>query len=177
MAASSDVKELSLKQAFKKLLDQKETAINWIIVSASSGEATLVKYGAGFSSLMGSFSNDAMQWGLLGVLGVDDSSVKSIRSKLVQIDWFGGGVREGDKGKMLNKQRPVIQKFAGAIACNIPASSKGDVTARKVAYKLFHAQGAHKPTYYDFGDEKVQTSGLSTEDDNADDEDEDEDFD
>eukprot|EP00471_Norrisiella_sphaerica_P011741 CAMPEP_0184496798 /NCGR_PEP_ID=MMETSP0113_2-20130426/34895_1 /TAXON_ID=91329 /ORGANISM="Norrisiella sphaerica, Strain BC52" /LENGTH=172 /DNA_ID=CAMNT_0026883599 /DNA_START=396 /DNA_END=914 /DNA_ORIENTATION=- len=140
-------------------------------------QVKLAKYGTGLKALMKAFDNSEMQWGMLGVLCVDDSSsVKSIHSKLVQIDWCGTGVREGDKGKMINKQRPLVQAFAGSIACNLPARAPEDLNARKVAYKLFHAQGAHKPSHYDFGDEKVQTNGLTTFDDNVDDEDEDEDF-
>eukprot|EP00472_Partenskyella_glossopodia_P004956 CAMPEP_0197534624 /NCGR_PEP_ID=MMETSP1318-20131121/47767_1 /TAXON_ID=552666 /ORGANISM="Partenskyella glossopodia, Strain RCC365" /LENGTH=172 /DNA_ID=CAMNT_0043091957 /DNA_START=1 /DNA_END=519 /DNA_ORIENTATION=+ len=167
----------SLKDAFKKVMDQKDE-INWVIVSAKTGSVQMEGHGSGLSSLVDSFSDNDMQWGLFCVLGVDDgSTIKSVRSKLVQIDWCGDGVRHNDRGRMLNAQLPKIQKFAGAIACQISASPGQEITNRKIAFKLYHAQGAHKPTFYDFGDSKVECSSLNVADDEAQDDDEDEDFD
>ena len=69
---------------------------------------------------------------------------------------------------MISKAKPLIQKFAGAIACSIAANgTRSEVNARKIAYHLYHAQGAHKPSQYDFGDEEVKCNSLSTKDDDS----------
>ena len=94
---------------------------------AAHGGVVMVIVTAGWWMLAVVVSSE-MQWGLLGVLGIDDGSVKSIRSKVVQvptrtakplsclaitlpdpklsiilavtpqIDWIGSGIREGDRG-------------------------------------------------------------------------------
>eukprot|EP00467_Chlorarachnion_reptans_P015268 CAMPEP_0114514976 /NCGR_PEP_ID=MMETSP0109-20121206/16457_1 /TAXON_ID=29199 /ORGANISM="Chlorarachnion reptans, Strain CCCM449" /LENGTH=173 /DNA_ID=CAMNT_0001695085 /DNA_START=175 /DNA_END=696 /DNA_ORIENTATION=- len=168
--------KLALRAAFKKVNDQKDP-LNWVVIRAPDGKVVMDGCGTGLKTMMQAFKNEEMQWGLIGVLGVDDgSSVKSIRSKLVQIHWCGSSVHEADRGKLIKTQRPAIQKFAGAIACEVATSDPEEITSRKLAYKLFHAQGAHKPTYYDFGNEKVDCKGLSTTDDDGEEDDEDEDF-
>ncbi len=170
-----------LRSAFKQVTDQK-CKTNWIIVSAASGKVELVKSGTGLSTMMSSFDYEKMQFGFMGVLAVDkvsaSSSVVSIRTKLVQVNWIGNAVRSNEINLMMGKQIPIINKFAGAVACVIHAKKTTDVTVRKISYQLYKAQGAHKPTMYDFVNEQVDCSTLCRNDDDSDDDsDSDEDFD
>ncbi|GAB5357018.1 hypothetical protein AAMO2058_000337700 [Amorphochlora amoebiformis] len=167
----------NVKTVLKDVLDYKKET-NWVILTAKTGKVEVVSSGSGLKKLLSFFGFSEMQWGLINVLGIDkSSSINSTRSKLVQINWCGAGVPHGDRGKMINKQKPLIQQAAGSIACELPAEKKEDITGRKIAYNLYHAQGAHKPTHYNFGDGEVASEGLTTADNDPDDEDEDEDFD
>eukprot|EP00954_Amorphochlora_amoebiformis_P003576 276242-Amorphochlora_amoeboformis.AAC.1 len=123
----------NVKTVLKDVLDYKKET-NWVILTAKTGKVPIqfrhipgtassnayqvevVSSGSGLKKLLSFFGFSEMQWGLINVLGIDkSSSINSTRSKLVQINWCGAGVPHGDRGKMINKQKPLIQQAAGSI--------------------------------------------------------------
>jgi len=98
---------------------------------------------------------DASQvlWGLICVHGVDvRANVESVRRKLVQINWVGSGVKPMARSNALGGKAKVGKLIKG-VAATIDATEL--FSGQEIVDKLCAAGGAHKPTYYSFGDEKI----------------------
>ena len=91
-------------------------------------------------------------WGAFNVHGVDErNSVESVRTKIVQVNWVGAGVKPMKRMKALQGNSKVGNVISGTVALTQEATEVADIDAREVATKLLNAGGAHKPSFYDFG--------------------------
>eukprot|EP01129_Flabellula_baltica_P013217 TRINITY_DN60_c0_g1_i1.p1 TRINITY_DN60_c0_g1~~TRINITY_DN60_c0_g1_i1.p1 ORF type:complete len:153 (+),score=58.13 TRINITY_DN60_c0_g1_i1:137-595(+) len=143
--------------------DQSE--INWCILGVENDEVVGVAEGTGIESLTAGFADDQIQWGVIRVEGVDSrGGLESRRAKYVQINWVGPSVTPMRKMKALSG-KDLITAFLGSVGLTVDARDRDDIEVVDIAKSLIGAGGAHKPTYYDFGDAQVQLSDLGFETD------------
>eukprot|EP01129_Flabellula_baltica_P013218 TRINITY_DN60_c0_g1_i2.p1 TRINITY_DN60_c0_g1~~TRINITY_DN60_c0_g1_i2.p1 ORF type:complete len:169 (+),score=60.25 TRINITY_DN60_c0_g1_i2:51-509(+) len=139
--------------------------INFCILGVENDSVVGVAEGTGIEALIAGFSDDQIQWGVIRVEGVDSrGGLESRRAKYVQINWVGPSVPPMKKLKALSG-KDLISAFLGSVGLTIDARDRDEVEAVSIAKSLIAAGGAHKPTYYDFGDSQVQLSDLGFETD------------
>jgi hypothetical protein len=97
----------------------------------------------------------------LKVWGVDErESVTSTRDKIVQITFVGENVSPMKRTGALS-MKPQIEELIGSCACTI-AATEGDVTMLDVGKSLLASGGAHKPSFYAFGNgEQIVVADLT----------------
>merc|ERR1712196_592974 len=112
--------------------------------------------GEGLKSLADSLDSSKCAWACINVHGVDQrQNVESVRTKLVQINWVGESVPSMKKMQALSGKNAVAKLFKG-VAINLDVNEASEITTKEIVDKLCASGGAHKPTYYAFGnDEKV----------------------
>ena len=143
--------------------DEDET--NWCILEVEGDEVVGVADGNGLEALKNAFEDDKIQWGIFRVAGVDSrGGLESRRSKYVQINWVGPSVTPMKKMRALSGKE-VVGAFLGSIGMAMDARDRDDLEDVDIAKKLISAGGAHKPTYYDFGDCQVSLADLGFADD------------
>jgi len=72
---------------------------------------------------------------------------------MVQINWVGPSVPPMQRKNALAFKQEISSLFAG-VATVVDAVSKDDLSQKILADKLLTSGGAHKPSYYDFGNEE-----------------------
>jgi hypothetical protein len=85
--------------------------------------------------------------------------VTSKRCKLVQITWVGSSVSPMLRNAALASKAERVNTFTGT-AHEIQASDADMITEKGIAKQLLLSGGAHKPTHYMFGPNKVLLSEL-----------------
>jgi len=141
----------SITLAFKAI-NAKDSAENWILVEvANKALQADPQKGEGLSNLIAALQANKLMFAAIRVSGVDEqASVTSKRPKVVQINWVGGQVPPMQRLAALSLKAEVSSLFQGS-ALSIDAVDAGDLTQEAIAKKLAAAGGAHKPSYYDFG--------------------------
>jgi len=142
--------------AYKALNDTKVASpTNWLLVSVNKDTKALeiATSGSGLSSLHDALDDSKLQFAALKVTGIEQSSVTSKRPKIVQINWVGPSVPPMQRKNALAFKQEISSLFAG-VATVIDAVSKDDLSQKVLADKLLTSGGAHKPSYYDFGNEE-----------------------
>ena len=147
---------MSIKEAFAKTSNKDAAAGSWLIVQVSKkNKASEFASGSGLDSFKEALDEKLVLFGVINVHGVDErANVKSVRTKLVQVNFVGSSVPAMKRMMALQGKGPVAKLF-GSPATSMDVTSADDITAKEIVSELCAAGGAHKPTYYDFGSEKV----------------------
>merc|ERR1711935_91688 len=139
----------SLQDAFVAVQPQ-DGEFNWC-VSAAGEFVSNATSGMGLETLKEALRDDAVQFGTIKVLGVDEQqSVTSTRSKLCNFQWIGPNVKPMKKIQALQGKDAAARVLTGP-ACNLELSERAELNSRYIGKDLLRVGGAHKPTHYDFG--------------------------
>ena len=138
---------------------------NWFLVPLAGRKLGAAESGTGgFAEFVGALDNKKIQFCAIKVAAVDEQeNVTSKRQKVVRIDWIGPNVSPLGRGAALQNKPHVAAAYQG---CQAEIQSDGDMsmlTPKFVCQKLLKAGGAHKPTYYDFGDQQIPLADLYEE--------------
>lgn len=149
---SSDGKK-SPAVVFAAVSHKEAKAGTFMVLSLDSKKKLEVKAeGVGFSDFKGSFPDTAVAWGIINVHGVDvRSNVESVRTKIVLVNWVGPKVG-GVKRSQALSGKAQVQKVAKGVAITLDAEAVSELTLEAIGKKLLSAGGAHKPTFYSFGE-------------------------
>ncbi|GAB5353308.1 hypothetical protein AAMO2058_000026000 [Amorphochlora amoebiformis] len=151
---------VSTAEAFTKATNKDSKAGSWVLVSLEKKKLSLVGEGEGIEGLVKSFDAKRVMWACLNVHGVDvRANVESVRTKLVQINWTGKEVPAMKRMDSLAGKEKVSKVFKGC-ALSIDAECPEDITPEDIVKRLCAAGGAHKPTFYAFGDGKKVDLGF-----------------
>ena len=105
-------------------------------------------------------TENAVIFGGYKVLVIDESeTVTSRRCKLVQITWIGGSVSPMLRNAPLASKAERVNLFTGT-SHEIQANDADMITEKGIAKQLLLSGGAHKPTHYMFGPNKILLSEL-----------------
>ena len=148
---------------WKQLTDQKnvDPSLGWALFEVENDQVVVVAQGVGLESFRGAFDDNKIQWGVLKVSGVDQQdNVTSSRAKYVQVNWVGPNVPARKRSGALAGKSAIAQVLKG-VQVTIDATSADDFTGITIGKSLLQCGGAHKPTFYDFGNgETVPLSDL-----------------
>lgn len=142
---------------FAKVAGRKGKGGQWIIAN-HKGE--LVKEGFGIGALKEAFEDSKVQFAVIRIDGVDEQEkVTSVRSKMVRLDWVGSSVKIRKRKRSLTG-KPIIQKMWEGVSVTMSVKSIDELDAVNLCQGLLNACGAHKPTYYEFGDKQVPLADV-----------------
>ena len=127
---------------------------NWCILEVEGEEVSGVSSGSGLSALIEALDETKCQWAGFMAYGIDDVSSK--RPKSIQINWVGPRVSPMKRMGALSGKAAASQLLQG-MALTLDCNDKADLTMEDLARQLLACGGAHKPTYYDFGNEETIT--------------------
>eukprot|EP00472_Partenskyella_glossopodia_P009519 CAMPEP_0197519488 /NCGR_PEP_ID=MMETSP1318-20131121/4754_1 /TAXON_ID=552666 /ORGANISM="Partenskyella glossopodia, Strain RCC365" /LENGTH=165 /DNA_ID=CAMNT_0043070487 /DNA_START=14 /DNA_END=511 /DNA_ORIENTATION=- len=117
--------------------------------------------GVGFAAFKEAFPEDKVAWGVINVHGVDKrANVESVRTKMVLVNWVGPNVPSMQKMQALSGKSKVA-KIAKGAAVAVDASDPKEITIEVIAKELLACGGAHKPTFYKFGEEEGEKFDLN----------------
>mmetsp|Transcript_11165 Transcript_11165/g.16021 ORF Transcript_11165/g.16021 Transcript_11165/m.16021 type:complete len:149 (+) Transcript_11165:39-485(+) len=141
---------------WKVVSDQKSDAGAWVISDADGNETDSGT--DGLASLASKFVENQVQFAAIRVCGVDEQeNVTSTRPKIVRINWVGKKVPAMKKMSALQGKQKMSDLWNGC-AVEVEANTQDDLTMKAVGVELLRCGGAHKPTHYDFGDDKIPLS-------------------
>jgi hypothetical protein len=148
---------VTVSAAWKALTDDKDPT-NWILLGFDQQRNMHVQaHGqSGLVDLKSHMTDDkAVQVAVLKVVGVDvQQNVTSRRPKYVRLIYVGRHVSALRKGIPLQKKAELDKLMQGTVAelqfsdCEAPPPT---MTHLAIGKSLLAAGGAHKPVYYDFG--------------------------
>jgi len=147
--------QTELDRAWASLTPPSE--VNWVIASVPEGkdgkELVDLKSGSGgLSELLSQFDNKRLQFAGLRVTCTDASHdrVKSVRSKLISINFVGDGVKPMLRSGALKWKDVVAKSFRGA-AVNLQIVDV-DALAPKALRKALKGASGDQISEYNFGD-------------------------
>lgn len=151
----------SVSTVFDKLTG-KESTEWWMTVYFDGQDIKLLAQSGeqGFSSLVKSLDESKIVHGVFKVLGVDNrGNLTAVRPKFVAFTYVGSGVSALKRGQA-GPQRDKLKNVFKGVALEVQFDDLSDFSAFAIAQKLLASGGAHKPTEYDFGSEKVTVEQL-----------------
>jgi len=129
-------------------------------LEVENNEVQGIAEGTGFDHLTATFEDNKIQWGVIRIEGVDSrGGLESRRAKYLQINWVGPSVAPMKKLKALSGKEQ-ITVFLGSVGGTLDARERGDLDRLVIAKQLIASGGAHKPSWYDFGDGVINLSDL-----------------
>eukprot|EP00468_Gymnochlora_sp_CCMP2014_P012504 CAMPEP_0167759152 /NCGR_PEP_ID=MMETSP0110_2-20121227/10862_1 /TAXON_ID=629695 /ORGANISM="Gymnochlora sp., Strain CCMP2014" /LENGTH=157 /DNA_ID=CAMNT_0007645501 /DNA_START=17 /DNA_END=490 /DNA_ORIENTATION=+ len=155
---------MSLASEFSAVATKEAKAGSWLLVTLDSKKKVeKVATGAGLKPLAEALDEKKVMWAAFNVHGVDvRANVESVRTKMVQINWIGNSVPPMKKMQALAGKPKIVKLFKG-MALTLDITSKDDLTIKAISSGLLAAGGAHKPTYYSFGDGKHELEFYAPE--------------
>lgn len=95
------------------------------------------------------------------VHGVDaQENVKSVRPKIVRINWVGTAVKPMKKMGALAGKSKMAEIWQGS-AADMDANESADVSMASIGTVLLKAGAAHKPTHYECGEDSIKISDIT----------------
>lgn len=132
---------------------------SWVVVDH---HMSFVSEGVGINSLRDCFDEKKIQFAAMRVDGVDQQeSIKSVRPKMVQVNWVGSGVKAKHKGKALVGKQKASTIFTG-MSVFVDCTSKTDLEVKDICHELLRCGGAHKPTHYHLGPDDSEIQALAS---------------
>ena len=152
---------------FQQVVDTKNTEVSWCTIKVDGRKlADSGNVGLGLASLVTELNNnkDQVVFAALQVNGVDErDTVTATRPKYIQINWVGPNVAAMKRLGALQLKNEISQVFVG-VAATVDCNDADDLTTVELGRVLLKSGGAHKPTYYDFGNgETIQLTALSND--------------
>lgn len=131
---------------------------SWVVVDH---HMSFISEGVGINSLRETFDKKKIQFAAMRVDGVDQQeSIKSVRPKMVQINWVGSGVKAKHKGKALVGKQSVASIFTG-MSVFVDITKSEDLDIKDICHELLRCGGAHKPTHYHLGPDDSEVQALA----------------
>ena len=166
MAVNVETNYEALRAAWGNVTSR-NSAENWCIFNFdASGKVLQVKATGsdGFAGLQAQLDEAEVAFGAFLVKGIDDrGSTVSERDKFIAFTWIGENVPVMKKARVSVQKKDVLKIFDGC-GMNIEIIDKESFTPKWVTGVLLKSGGAHKPTYYDFGSEKIDLNFYEVSD-------------
>ena len=151
-------------ESVRSVTESKDESVNWAIILR---EKTLTTEGGssglGLVALIEALKGleNRVAFICLKVTGVDErDTVVSKRPKFIQINWVGPKVPAMKRMGALQGKNEMSTIFNG-VAVTMDITDVDDISMNTVGLTLLQCGGAHKPTYYDYGnDEHFQLDDL-----------------
>lgn len=143
-----------LQDALGRLTDNK-TGINYVMVTVEGKRGTKLKVSdegtGGFAEMLTKLDEKKVYFIGIKVKAVDERSVESVRTKYVVATYIGPKAPMMKKAGASTVKAKLTQAWGG-ISIYYSAPDLSEFTTNDLAARLLQCGGAHKPTYYDFGD-------------------------
>jgi len=159
-AAAAVKKEVSsaggdaLQAALGRLTDGK-AAINYVMLEVSGKRGAVLSVAdegtGGFAEMLGKLDEAKVYFIGIKVLGVDERNVSSTRTKYAVATYIGTKAPMMVKAGAATTKAKLTQAWSGITLYYAPPDL-ASFTTEDLKNRLLACGGAHKPSYYDFGD-------------------------
>lgn len=143
-----------LQDSLGRLTDRK-CGINYVMVTVEGKRGTKLKVrdegSGGFAEMLGKLDEKKVYFIGMEIKAVDERSVESVRTKYVVATYIGPKAPMMKKAGASTIKAKLTQAWGG-ISIYYQVADLEDFTTHDLAQRLLQCGGAHKPTYYDFGD-------------------------
>merc|ERR1719230_1134251 len=152
----SEEAKTPLEQAWEKLT-HKDSKINYIMAKLAGKRGQKVKLvenpegDGGFAEVKGRLDEKHFYFVGLKVRAVDERSVDSVRTRFVAFEYIGSQLSPFKRAGGSTSKAIVTKAWQG-VSCWVQFPDMQSVTTANVTKELLRCGGAHKPTYYDYGD-------------------------
>ena len=136
-----------------KAINAKDTSLNWFIfVHSGHGWEADGHGNGGLVEVRNHLRNDAIQYVVIRVEAVDvEYGVHTARPKVVLVTWIGPDV-SGIKRRTVLGQKEEVRSALKGVGVHFEFDDIESFSISRLGEILSASQGAHKPTYYKFGD-------------------------
>jgi len=136
-------------------LTNKKLGINYVMIEVQGKRGSKLKVVAegkgGFSEMVDKVDEKKVYFIGIKVIGVDERSVSSTRTKYVVATYIGPGAPMLRKAGASTIKAKLTQAWGG-ISIYYSVADKASFSHEDLKDRLLQCGGAHKPSYYDFGD-------------------------
>jgi len=88
-----------------------------------------------------------------------DDGLGQPRAKVVAVNWVGSRCPPKKRSTAITFKNEIAGIFSNK-CCDVDATSADDLDAKAVAKVIVSKTAAHKPLFYEFGDQKIQVADL-----------------
>jgi hypothetical protein len=152
MASALDPKDLEGGLA---LLTDTKAGVNYVMVEVAGKKGSILKicgHGTGgFAEMLDKLDEKKVYFIGIKVIGVDQRSVNSTRTKYAVATYIGTKAPMMQKAGASTIKAKLTQAWGG-ISLYYSVSDRASFTTEDLKTRLLQCGGAHKPSYYDFGD-------------------------
>jgi len=131
---------------------------NWTIVRAGNGleqHAT----GFGWATFVDKMCEGESEILFGAFRAMADDGLGQPRSKIVVVNWIGARCPPKKRGSILTAKQDVANLFT-SVACTVDCNDRDGLDIKAVAKSILMKTAAHKPVFYEFGDQQVQVAEL-----------------
>lgn len=157
--------KLSPEDAWQKVIGDSDP-LNWVLLCYDGKNASTAELFAsgtqGLDELKANLDDERVLFGGLRVTAVDDrGSVKSVRSKLIFVQYMGNNVKPLVRASAGTARGEFQRILAGThVNVNIDSGNDQALTPKALEERLHSSCGAHKPNGYLFGSKKTCPDDL-----------------
>lgn len=147
------------------VIDTKTAAGAWVACAPDGKETAFGSDSTGGLTVFKDIFDDTkIQFAAIRVCCVNadekGDSISGTHPKIVRVNWVGTKVPAMQKMRALQSMQIFAEQWNG-ISVEIVASDIDSISMKIIGVQLLRCGGHHKPTHFDFGDDKISVSDCT----------------